>query len=322
MRIRKRPGPGPRLRLLLLAGVAAAIAASPVHLLAAGSSAARQASTASPAAALGAAATPACSAATARQLVAQNGLNAFLLPDPVAQVLCGPFAGPGSEAMVVAIGPAPTCWPVQRWAVFAFTGGSWQLVLDRGEFVFPPLVAVGGDIRVTTPVFRVGDPRCVPSGGKRARTWHWDGTRLVAGPWTQVAKPLSTIKLGYFKTPSGNIVCAHIPVLASGPGARPQPSVFCGIRSGLRPAPPRRTCAEGANVRDRLILGAAGRTVVPRCWGDEGPFAALHVGAAVLRYGRSWSGGGLRCTSALKGLTCRNRAGHGFFLSRTRFRAF
>lgn len=27
---------------------------------------------------------------------------------------------------------------------------------------------------------------CCPSGGKKARLWHWDGARLVAGPWKQV----------------------------------------------------------------------------------------------------------------------------------------
>jgi Family of unknown function (DUF6636) len=42
----------------------------------------------------------------------------------------------------------------------------------------------------------------------------------------------------------------------------------------------------------------------------------------VLGYGTTWSGGGLRCTSAVNGLICRNKSGHGFFLSRERWRAF
>jgi hypothetical protein len=42
----------------------------------------------------------------------------------------------------------------------------------------------------------------------------------------------------------------------------------------------------------------------------------------VLGYGKTWSGGGLRCTSAFKGLTCRNKSGHGFFLSRAHWRSF
>jgi hypothetical protein len=44
--------------------------------------------------------------------------------------------------------------------------------------------------------------------------------------------------------------------------------------------------------------------------------------ARVLAYGKTWAGEGLRCTSAEIGLTCRNRDGHGFFLSRERWRAF
>lgn len=124
-----------------------------------------------------------CSEATAQMLVERFGLNNFIVDDPVEQVLCGPFAGEGSEAMAITIGSAPTCWPVQRWAVARYVGGDWQLVLDRYAFLSAPLVAVGGDLREATPAFRIGDPRCVPSAGTHTRTWHWDGARLVAGPW-------------------------------------------------------------------------------------------------------------------------------------------
>ena len=54
---------------------------------------------------------------------------------------------------------------------------------------------------------------------------------------------------------------------------------------------------------------------------DAGPFAGEPV-AQVLAYGTRWSSGGLRCTSAVEGLTCRNTSGHGFFLSRENWRAF
>jgi hypothetical protein len=126
-----------------------------------------------------------CSRATARQLVEEHHLNDFVLPNPVVQLLCGTFTGPGSEAMAITIG-APTCWGTQQWAVFRFTKGDWRLVLHRRAFIFP-LVAVGADIRERTPVFRQGDGRCTPSGGSHARIWHWNGTRFVAGPWEQVA---------------------------------------------------------------------------------------------------------------------------------------
>jgi hypothetical protein len=271
-----------------------------------------------------------CSKAAARQLVEQHHLNAFLLPNPVQQVLCGPFTGPGSEAMAVTI-RAPTCWGIQRWAVFSFTGGVWQLVLDQSEFVFPPLVAVGPDIRETTPVFRPGDPRCIPSGGSHARIWHWNGKRLVAGPWKQVkpaAAPVpapgtGAFKYGYFKTPSGNIQCDY------GYGKGPA-YVRCGIRSGLKPPPPSR--GPGCDVPNRVVIsqtGSASLAGLSACpgedEGDAGPFAGGQPGGppvSVIGYGKTWNGGGLSCTSAVTGLTCRNKSGHGFFLSRERWRLF
>jgi hypothetical protein len=42
----------------------------------------------------------------------------------------------------------------------------------------------------------------------------------------------------------------------------------------------------------------------------------------VLRYGRTWSWRGIQCTSRRAGLTCRNRSGHGWFLSRRWQRIF
>ncbi len=147
----------------------------------------------------------ACTRATASQLVEQHRLNGFLLPNPVRQVLCGSFTGPGSEAMAVTIG-APTCWPIQRWAVFTLSGGTWRLVLDQPAYLIPPLRAVGSAIRETTAVHRSNDPRCLPSGGTRSRLWRWNGSRLAAGPWKQVTggkQPDSRA----FDSPSRNISC-------------------------------------------------------------------------------------------------------------------
>ena len=259
-----------------------------------------------------------CSTTAARVLVERHRLDVFLTPNPIAQVLCGPFAGAGSDAMAVTI-RAPTCWGVQRWAVFRFSQGDWRLVLDRIAFIFS-LAVVGSDIRETSPVFRQGDSRCNPSGGKHARIWHWNGTRFAAGAWKQVAPgsgPAGVLTNGYFKTPSGNIVCFHSP----GPADMPRAFLGCGIKSGLKPAPPRRPCAEGGYAGDRLSMNATGRVSVPPCAGDPGALVGERE-AKVLAYGKTWSGGGLTCASAVAGLTCRNKSGHGFFLSRASWRTF
>ena len=243
-------------------------------------------------------------------------MNHFALPNPVRQVLCGPFTGAGSEAMAVTIG-APTCWGIQHWGVFTLTGGVWRVVLKQPSYLVPPLVAVGSGIRETTAVHRDGDSRCFPSGGTRSRSWRWNGSRLVAGPWKQVT-PADGYEYGSFKTPSSNIVCDHFIHIGS---RASESNVGCAIKSGLRPAPPRRPCQEGGYAGDRVYLGVTGGVRVPSCAGDPGPYVSVDR-ARVLGYGKTWSGGGIRCTSAEAGLTCRNKSGHGFFLSRERWRRF
>jgi hypothetical protein len=269
-----------------------------------------------------------CSKGTALQVAKPFFVFGGFVSTPIQQVLCGPFTGPGSKAMVVTFS-APTCWSPQGWAVFRLAGGDWRLVMiQRGEFIYSPLVAVGADLRETAPVFRQSDPRCVPSGGRHTRTWHWNGTRLVAGPWTQV-KPASSpppatggFKSGYFQTPSGNIQC----VFGYRGAADVHAFVLCGIKSGLKPPPPSR--GPRCLVPNRVVVSHTGRASLagPSACpgepeGDAGPFGG-GPSVSPLGYGKTWLGGGLSCTSAVTGLTCRNKSGHGFFLSRESWRLF
>lgn len=264
----------------------------------------------------------ACTEVAAVALVEGLGLgNAGAMPNPVAQVLCGEFLGPGSVAMAVSLA-TEGCGLSAGWVVFRQDGESWELVWESNHGA--QLAAVGPDIEATVWVLREGDPHCFPSGGTRARMWSWDGERFVAGRWRQVTppeepgepEPPPASDTGFFKTPSGNIVC-----YMSGPGADPG-LVECGIVSGLDPPPPARECTDGGPVSDRVILFATGRTRVPRCAGDIGPFQGLTVGADVLEYGQTREAPGVSCMSATEGLTCRNGAGHGFFLSRGSWRRF
>jgi hypothetical protein len=108
-----------------------------------------------------------------------------------------------------------------------------------------------------------------------------------------------------FRTPSGNIGCAFTAIRGSG-------SLRCDILSGLKPRPPK---PQGCRLDWGFgySLGPTGRARVV-CAGDT----AVDRRAKALRYGRTWSRVGLACTSRVAGLRCRNRSGHGFFLSRLR----
>ncbi|MDQ2983301.1 MAG: hypothetical protein M3R70_05170 [Actinomycetota bacterium] len=108
-----------------------------------------------------------------------------------------------------------------------------------------------------------------------------------------------------FRTPSKNIYCMY------GSG-----ELRCDIGSGLRPKPPKpRNCQFdwGGSVNMRRT----GRARVG-CVSDS----VYSSNARVLRYGKTWRGGGFACTSRIMGLTCRNASRHGWFLSRQRSRVF
>jgi hypothetical protein len=264
-----------------------------------------------------------CSLAAAVQVVKRLHLGqAEYLPRPVGKVICGPFTGPGSQAMAASLSSGGTSVTV-GCAVFRWAGGAWQLVMES-DLATTTIEAAGSDIRETSPVWRKGDPHCCPSGGTEARIWHWKGTRFTASAWKQVkpgkaVTPARASTTGYFKTPSGNIVCLYIVGTAAD-----RPLVECGIKTGLKPPPSRngRGCKYSDYQGDRVELLATGPAHAIACAGDVGPFAGLVVGAQVLSYGKTWSGSGFRCASAVTGLTCRNKSGHGFFLSRAHWRSF
>jgi hypothetical protein len=256
-----------------------------------------------------------CSKATASQLVSRLGLSLNdPSSDPVGKVVCGAFAGRESNTMVVVLA-GPT-GPLD-WLVFRRTGDTWRLLMRQGAGA--SITAAGSDIRQTLWIYRPGDSRCCPSGGTKSRLWHWNGSRFVAGPWSEgtPASAPRAEKSGFFKTPSGNIVCQHL----VGPSVAFGAVVACAIKSGLKPALPREACNIGSYASDRLILDARGPVSAPPCASDPSALVGESK-ARVLGYGKTWSGGGIRCTSAMNGLRCRNKSGRGFFLSRESWHRF
>jgi len=116
------------------------------------------------------------------------------------------------------------------------------------------------------------------------------------------AVPAPIVTTG-FQTPSGNIVCNAGPA-SSAPHARPL--LACTVLSEA-------TAARGQKL---WSLFATGRPLVGFIMGN----AATDVPA--LAYGRLWRWRGFVCASRKAGLTCRNRAAHGFVLSRAQQRVF
>jgi hypothetical protein len=107
-----------------------------------------------------------------------------------------------------------------------------------------------------------------------------------------------------FRTPSGNIGCVY------DGGGTSAPVLRCDIRTSLRPRPHRpRGC--DLDWGDSYTLSTRGRAVLT-CHGDT----AILQHARVIAYGTAWARGGFVCASSSVGLRCRNRAGHGFFMSR------
>jgi hypothetical protein len=141
-------------------------------------------------------------------------------------------------------------------------------------------------------------------------------TIAIVGTSTGTA-PASPPKYGSFKTPSRNIVCGY------SIDQHGKASMECGIKSGLKPPPPRIHCDAGDPSDKRIGLTETGRARPVLCAGDPGPLLPqIEAKAVVLRYGTKIRIAGITCSSAITGLTCKNRSGHGFFMSRQSWRLF
>jgi hypothetical protein len=148
----------------------------------------------------------------------------------------------------------------------------------------------------------------------RRIAWIALATAAVAGPGSAAA--LSSTS-AYFRGPGRNVVCGYFA------GAGEPASLECGVPTGLKPPPPRpsaRDCHDLDFASDRVRLAATGQ-VIGFCSGDVGVLAELGS-APVLAYGKTWREGPFTCTSSVAWITCKNRSGHGFALSRLRWHRF
>ncbi len=114
----------------------------------------------------------------------------------------------------------------------------------------------------------------------------------------------------YFVTPSRNIICSWSTDID-----KPSRTYLrCDIGTGLNPKPKRPSWCD-VDWAFGLSLRNVGRAD-PICAGDS----VFHGLTPVLPYGATWRKRGFTCRSRRVGLTCRNSQGHGFFLSRERWR--
>jgi len=234
-------------------------------------------------------ATADCSVRAADELVKRLGLSDPSVTNPVYKVLCGAFAGPGSQTMVVSLlGPGST--GMIDWVVFRSLGGEWQFLMKRHQAAV--LTAAGSDIREKVWIFRSGDPRCCPSGGTKARIWHWNGTRFVAGPWKVTPAPK---KHATFYWPGRKLHCE----MWDDPADRQ--SIWCTTVSASR------------GVR----LDLSGKLDV--CTGEgAGCLGTVPASSPTLAYGKQVTVRRFRCFSQRAGVKCIViRSGKGFLFNGT-----
>jgi hypothetical protein len=113
-----------------------------------------------------------------------------------------------------------------------------------------------------------------------------------------------------FKTPSDNIYCAYDDYNGTA-------EVRCDIRDytstmGKMPA----DC--DLDWGDSFVIAASDRRGSVLCHGDT----VISEQAKTLGYGNVWKDNGITCMSQESGLTCINRKGHGFSLSKKEQRVF
>jgi len=118
-----------------------------------------------------------------------------------------------------------------------------------------------------------------------------------------------------FRSPSGNIKCLYVP---GRPGI-----LRCEIRQADYAKTLQNRCMAGPSVDwHGWELSPTGKALVTCSGGilyNPGSQKPTYV---TLPYGKSWRQGAFTCISRITGVTCRNRAGHGLFISRQSWRAW
>ena len=147
--------------------------------------------------------------------------------------------------------------------------------------------------------------RLLRNSGRRAPRWpRTKALAVVAAATAALALPCRADEFVAFRSPTGNIGCEYF-----GSGIR------CDVAGGIVPLPPTpKDCHLDWGQGYEMARTGSVNVV---CAADT----ALGAGT-VLKYGASWSRGGITCRSAITGMRCTNASGHGFSLARKETRRF
>jgi hypothetical protein len=134
---------------------------------------------------------------------------------------------------------------------------------------------------------------------------------VLASPAAAAKTPLPGIR-----TPSGNISCFFVP----GPPAVLQ----CQIKQASYAKKLVAYCGQPKIGVDwgGFSLGATRKGAITCTGGVLYNPDTQRLAFLTLPYGQTWRQGVFTCASAVTGLTCRNRTGHGLFISRESWRAW
>ncbi|MDO4223576.1 MAG: hypothetical protein Q4D05_06080 [Acinetobacter sp.] len=132
--------------------------------------------------------------------------------------------------------------------------------------------------------------------------------KLIKWAFLPLSFAMASTAYADFKSPSGNIICG-----ADGNG------VHCHISqtANSKPALKRPSHCQFDWGNDFYVSSRGGASML--CVSDF-PFD-VH-GAQTLGYGQGISGNGWTCSSSTSGMTCKNRQGRGFSISKSKQRVF
>jgi len=119
-----------------------------------------------------------------------------------------------------------------------------------------------------------------------------------------------------FKSPSGNIKCLYNP--------SPPAFLWCSIGKANYAKKMTTYCAQPSIGVDwaGFTLGKKGKGSIECSGGTLYDPTTQHPRYVTLPYGKTWRHGVFTCMSRTTGVTCRNPAGHGLFVSRESYRLF